>query len=335
MEKFKRFFISGAVILTIVLMTLHGVAFPEEGGTECRGADPVIGNCSTVNVKVRPAYFPQSPADHTYVKFAEEDGQWESFPCFGACTGGNLLTDTESFVFKDNKKIVKYMATEKPCRWPSHYYLIIGVCHQLANRSLFHTGKTVKNARMYNWSSFFYYTYGACFWPLKKYCFDNCQEASEALGPWKPGVPPGCNQSESEKRSLIKPDDECMLYVKHFGNLKGAKDSRSMKDVFKNYRDELFSLYYQQRVGDQKKADFLPILIKGHDVLIERKEELDYRLLKQGKPDEKIFDEYNELFKDTLLQLSRQVPTDVYKRFFGMQEDQVIDVRWFKPSDEG
>ncbi len=334
MKNFKRFVIFGPVILFFVLMTFYGVALPEEKGNECQGADTVQANCPNVHVEVRPAYFPQSPADHTYVKFTERDGRWESFPCFGKCTGGELLPETESFTFEDNKEIVKYMASNKPCRWPKLYYLTIGVCHQLSNRSLFHTGKTVRKARMYWLSSFFYYTYGDCFWPLKKYCFDNCQEASTALGSWRPGIPPGCGSSVSGKHTPAEPDDESLLYAKHFGTLRGVKDSDGMKALFKSYRNDLFDLFYKQRVGDRTKANYLPVLLDGHDELLKRKEELDYRLLKKDKLDDEIIEDYNKLFNDTLSSLSDKLPSDIYTQFFGLQKGQVIDVRWFLPSDE-
>jgi len=334
MKKVKRLLMCGAAILPIFLMTFHGVAIPQENGNKCQGADSVQENCPNIHVEVRPAYFPESPADHTYVKFTEGNGNWESFPCFGKCTGGKLLEETESFILEDNKKIVKYMASNKPCRWPKRYYLIFGVCHQLANRSLFHTEKTVKKARMYNWSSFFCYTYGACFWPLKQYCMNNCQEASAALGSWQPGIPSGCGSSISAKRSPTEPNDEYLLYVKLFGNLKEVKDSRAMKDLFRAYRDELFALFYQQRIGDKNKADYLPILQSGHDELLKKKEELDKRLSDQKELDPDIFNAYNKLFKSTLSQLSEKLPTDIYERFFGLQKGQVFDVRWFLPSNE-
>ncbi|WP_319407570.1 hypothetical protein [uncultured Desulfosarcina sp.] len=336
MKNVNRHIIFGAVILPIVLMTFYGVALPNAEGNECQGVDTVQANCPNVHVEVRPAYLPYSPADHTYVKFTEGDGRWESFPCFGKCTGGEILSDTESLIFEDNKKIVKYMASNKPCRWPKLYYLAIGVCHQLANRSLFHTGKTVKNARMYWWSSFFYYTYGDCFWPLKQYCFDNCREASAALGPWQPGIPPGCGPSMSEKRTPAKPDDECLLYAKHFGTLKGVKDSDGMKALFKSYRNDLFDLFYMQRVGDRTKGNYLPILLKGHDELLIGKEALDKRLLKMDKldKDSEIIQAYNKLFNDTLSTLSDRLPPDIYAQFFGLQKGQVVDVGWFLPSDE-
>jgi len=335
MKKVKRLLMCGAAVLPIFLMTFHGVALPQENGNKCQGEGTIQENCPNIHVEVRPAYITQSPADHTYVKFTEGNGNWESFPCFGKCTGGKLLEETESFTLEDNKKIAKYMASNKPCRWPKKYYLIFGVCHQLANRSLFHTEKTVKKARMYKLSSFFYYTYGNCFWPLKQYCMNNCQEASEALGSWKPGIPPGCTPSMSGKRSPTEPNDEYLLYVKLFGNLKEVKDSMAMKDLFRAYRDELFALFYQQRIGDKNKADYLPILISGHEELVKQKEKLDRRLYDQKEEvdEDIIYNDYNMLFNSALSQLREKLPTDIYEQFFGLKKSQTVDVRWFKPSD--
>ncbi|MDP4272007.1 MAG: hypothetical protein Q8909_18080, partial [Bacteroidota bacterium] len=168
MVKKRKLYLYGTIVLTIFLVTACSCLRPKDDAL-CKGSEANPNGCPSVWVEVRPAFFPQSPGDHTYVKFLEGNGQWQSFHCFGHCNGGKELQDTKSYTVDDNEKIVQYMADQTPCKWPEDYYLIIGVCHQLANRGLFYTQKTVKNARMYNWTSFVYDTYGSRFEPLKEY----------------------------------------------------------------------------------------------------------------------------------------------------------------------
>ena len=76
----------------------------------------------------------------------------------------------------------------------------------------------------------------------------------------------------------------------------------------------LFALFYQQRIGEKDKADYLPILLSGHDELLKKKEELDKRLLDQKEElDEDVFNAYNTLFNSTLSQLSEKLPTDILR----------------------
>ena len=333
MMKKNLFSLYGTIVLTMVLSTACANAQQKPHNGPCQGSEAKTDGCPRVWVEVTPAFFPQSPADHTYVKFLEENGQWQSFPCFGACNGGNELPDTESSTWEDNKKIIQHMADAAPCKWPKHYYLIIGVCHQLANRSLFHTSKIVKNARMYKWSSFVYHTYGACFWPLKEYCMSNCREASATIGTWQPGAPPTCLPSGVEKARPAEPDAEYQLYMEHFGDPKVTKDVQDMAGQLKSYRYKLLALYINQRLGDKYLRDYLPMLSKGQEELLEKKKVIDLRLFENKSLRDDMIDEYNKLFNESLARFRDQMPRDLYEQFFGLAYDEKIDVRMFLPRE--
>ena len=323
----------GMIILALMLATTSVTAQPKPDDDLCQGSVANTVGCSKVWVEVTPAFFPQSPGDHTYVKFLEKNGKWQSYHCFGACNGGNELQDTKSSTWKDNKKIIQYMTDTSPCKWPRYYYLIIGVCHQLANRGLFHTKKIVKNARMYKWSSFVYQTYGACFLPLKEYCMSNCLEASTTISTWREGAPPSCLPSGSERSGPAKPDAEYHLYMDYFGYPKVTMGVQDMAGLLKSYRYKLLAMHIKQRLGDKYLRDYLPILSKGQNELLEKKKVLDLRLFESKRLSDNIINEYNKLFNEYLIRFQAQMPRYLYERFFGLAYGERIDVRIFLPRE--
>ena len=330
MMKKNLFSFYGVISLTIILATASNNAYSESHDDLCHGVEAKPDSCPKVWVEVCPAFFPQSPADHTYVKFLEKNGHWKSFPCFGACKGGNELTDTKSSTWENNKKIIQFMANAAPCKWTKHNYLIIGVCHQLANRSLFHTDKIVKNARMYKWSSFVYGTYGACFWPLKEYCMTNCREVSAKIGSWQRGAPPPCMP---QKTMPTEPDAEHQLYMELFGDLQATKRVQDMADLLKSYRGKLLKLHIKQRLGDKYMRDYLPMLSEGQDALLNEKEKLDLWLSKKKSVSDDVIVEYNNLFNKSLNRFRDQMPRDIYEQFFGLAYDAKIDMQIFLPKE--
>ena len=318
--------------VVIFTTTLCSASLNAEAKT-CDGTYTMDDDCPKVRAEVTPALFQQSPADHTYVKFLGENGKWQSYSCYGACKDGTTLEDTESATWEDNRDIIRFMADASPCRWPKYYYLIIGVCHQLANRGLFHTGQIVKSARMYEWSSFVYDTYGACFWPLKEYCMSSCREESAKVGQWEPGAQPTCLSSGMKDAKPADPDAEYQLYMEHFGDQKAPEDKQKIAGLMKLYRDQLLTLHAQQRLGDKYWRKYVPILSDGQYELLEKKKDLDLRLLKEEKLSDDIIKAYNELFNESLAQFREQMPKEIYEKFFGLAYDQMIDVSIFSPQD--
>ena len=301
-------FFYGIALIMFLVTDYAAAAQTKLQDDPCQGSEAKTDGCFRVWVEVTPAFNKKSPADHTYVKFLEENGKWQSFPCFGACNGGKKLPDTESSTWEDNKKIIQYMADSTLCKWPDHYYLIIGVCHQLANRSLFHTGNIVKNARMYKWSSFVYQTYGEGSGSLEEYSMSNCKGASAKIGTWKPGVPPTCMPYGVEKLKRAEPDAEYRLYMEHFGNQKVTKDVKGMAGLLKSYRDKLMTLHIKQRLGEKNLRDYLPILSRGDDELLKEKKALDVRLLENKRLGADMIDEYNKLFNASLARFRIHMP---------------------------
>jgi hypothetical protein len=332
MIKKNLFSLYGTIVLTMVLATGDATGQQKPQDDPCQGSTKTDG-CPSVWVDVTPAFFSQSPADHTYVKFLKKNGKWQSFPCFGACNGGKELSDTKSSTWEDNKKIIQYMANAAPCKWPDEAYLAIGVCHQLANRSLFHTGKIVKYARMYKWSSFVYQTYGYNSPDFRKYWMSNCQEASSKIGTWQPGSPPTCLPPGVKKASPVKPDAEYQIYMEHFSDLKVTESVQVMSKQMKFYRNKLLTLHIDQRLGNKYMRDYLPMLSEGQDELLQRKEVLDRRLLEYRSLREDIIDAYNKLFNASLARFQAQMPRDLYEQFFGLAYDAKIDVRMFLPRE--
>jgi len=332
MVKKNLFSLCVTIVLTVVSVSACACIKPTPHDP-CQGSEANPSRCPGVWVDVRPAFYPQSPGDHTYIKFLEGNGQWQSFHCFGHCNGGTELPDTKSYTMDANEKIIQYMADHTPCKWPKDYYLIIGVCHQLANRGLFHTGKIVAKARMYNWTSFVYQTYGACRPGLEEYCMNNCREASATAGTWDPGLPPDCPPSEMARPA--ERDAEYQLYMKYFGDLKATKAVQDMASLLKAYRHELLELHVRQRLGDEYLREYLPILRKVQDDLLGKKEMLDRRLLRTKALSEDIIDEYNKLFNESLkgFQAQFRERKDLYENFFGLKYDEKIDMKIFMPEE--
>jgi len=328
----KRHAVFGVIALSLVLAAALVCAQPKLEGGPCEGTEENPNGCPRVWVEVTPAFYEESPADHTYIKFLRGSGRWRSFPCFGACRGGAELADTESPTWEQNEKIIQFMADMEPCKWPKHVYLIVGVCHQLANRGLFHTGRIVKNARMYEWSSFIYQTYGACFFPLEDYCMGNCLKESPLPGAWRPGAPPACTPPKKPEAAPGKPDAEHRLYWEHFMNPELTfEDEKQMEAQMKSYRHELLRLHITQRLGQRYVSDFLTLLSEGQDALLKEKRPLDTRLYEAKRLTDEIIDAYNALFNKYLARFRAKMPRDLYERFFGLTADDKIDMRIFMP----
>src|SRR5512136_1568652 len=115
MVKKKLFFLYGSIVLTMVLTTAC-VCIKPTAHDPCQGSEADTNHCPGVWVEYRDAFYEGSPADHTYVKFLKEDGQWQSFHCFGHCNGGIELRETKSYTMEDNEKIVQYMADHMHCK---------------------------------------------------------------------------------------------------------------------------------------------------------------------------------------------------------------------------
>ena len=338
MMKKNLYSLYATIVLAMVLAAGDATCKQKCQDDFCQGLTTTDG-CPSVWVEVTPAFGSQSPADHTYVKLLKKKGEWESFPCFGACNCGRELSDTKSSTLEDNNKIIQYMVNSAPCKWPDEAYLVLGVCHQLANRGLFHTGKIVKNARMYMWSSFVYQTYGYNSPHFREYRMSNCQEASSKIGTWKPGLPPTCLPPGVEQATPAEPDAEYQIYMEYFRDLRVTESVQAMSNQRKSYRDKILTLHIKQQLGDENVRIYLPMLSKEQDVLVQNKAGLDQKLIEYLKSmmskslPGNIIDEYNNLFNASFTRIRHEMPRNTYEKFFSLSyyDTHPIDVKMFLP----
>jgi len=274
-------------------------------------------------VEVLPAFFEKSPADHTYVKAMKENGACEAWPCFGRDSGGKVLLDTDSEIPGDAVDVVGRLVDTPPCKWPDHFYLIIGVCHQLANRGLYYTGDTVHRARMYRWSSTIYNTYGACFWPLKKYCVERCLEH---VSPWPQAI------SARRKGAPVSP--EFIIYRKYHQVMLQSWDAETYPAVYRGYQDALFRYYVDDRLGRDFSREKASMLKKHRDETLEAKAVLDRKMLEVGMRGlEDMIGQYNSLYNTMLIRSGEWLTEKEFFDFFGLKKGVRIDVRWFLPTE--
>lgn len=100
-----------------------------------------------------------SPLDHTYVHVTSKaDEYYKIYPCWGRGEGGKVICSK-----KGNAIAAERIAGNNGNA--GIVYLITGVCHQTANRILFPTKETVKDANGYTVSTIIYGVYGKFFNP--------------------------------------------------------------------------------------------------------------------------------------------------------------------------
>ncbi len=291
----------------------------------CSGNENNNEKIPKISVEKRPAWFRYNPLDHTYVRFLEENGNWEGYGCFGKCEGGNPLDNTKSFTHSENKQIVKFMTTSKPCKWPDFAYLMFGVCHQLANRGLYYTNKIVKEADGYKLSSLIYKTFGWESIDQREYWMDRCLEASRQAGIWENGSP------DEKTRNTQPIDPEFSLYAEFIGNIRSLKSEKKKNNEIEAYNDRLLRYYIDERIGRNKSKDYFPMLKEGHDSFARRKRELDKQLMAQGRITGEIIDKYNELINSYLLYAKENMQKNDFQALSGLKQDAEVDMRAFLP----
>lgn len=122
-------------------------------------------------------------ADHTYVVAQHHDGHQQRWGCFGRDNGGRILNASYAQSGNLDTYTICFMASRSPCKWPAiPLYMVVGVCHQLANRGLYTAGTIVAGANAYGLSRWFFGTYGKAIripfiWQYRMY---NCQAQAHA-----------------------------------------------------------------------------------------------------------------------------------------------------------
>jgi hypothetical protein len=284
--------------------------------------------CPNVWVEVTPAFFPNSPADHTYVRVIHRSGATESWPCFGADTGGNELDATRSSTHDANLSTVGFLANQRPCKWPKRYYAIVGVCHQLANRSLYHTSQTVKNARWYKITSFIYGTYGICPFPFCSYRMSNCLQSASG---WETGIPPVCDVTATAA-SKEAVNEEAGLYKKYFDRLKGDIPEERFNGIYQAYINDLMDLYIKNRLGPEITPEKSTQIKAIRNRLMIDKQKLDETVVRGELQGQQMVDAYNGLYNKFLDNYREILDPAQFYNFFGLDyETGRFDIGLFTP----
>ena len=107
------------------------------------------------------------------------------------------------------------------------------------------------------------------------------------------------------------------------------KTMEGMKDTLKTYREKLMTHHITQRIGERYVRDYLPVLIKGQEDLFENKEGLDKQFLmsKSETVTPAMIEDYNRIFNNSIDKIRKQMPKELYEKFFGLPYEQKIDVR--------
>ena len=287
--------------------------------------------CPQVSVEITDAFRPGSPADHTYVKLVDGKGGCYSCGCFGARSGGKYLDLTRSDTFEKNFKTIIYMASTPPCKWKWIFYPAVGTCHQLANRGLYHTGKTVRKARWYGFTSLIYNTYGdikTLF--LLGYHMRLCIRKA---GPWQPGVPQPCDATIKSLTTIS--NFEKLIFDKYFGAETIELKRNNLKQKYRRYRDEWLMTNIAVRLGPKYPAIKADEIKKIRDDMLAEKEKLDMELVETENLTDDLLGRYNKLFNYYLDMYREKIfdrrKKEEFERFFDMGYKEEFDIRLFRP----
>jgi len=289
------------------------------------GEQKLVSNaeaCPKVWVETTPGFFKGSRADHTYVKVIHNDGTYESWSCFGANDGGTELADTNTGTQEVNIATVGLMCNEKPCMWPKYFYLVIGVCHQLANRGLYYTGKTVQGARMYGWSSFIYGTYGKCIWGLRDYCMETCIFSS---GEWEPGHPDQCEAEKKPAAGTLSFENR--LFEKYFRSKPLDSNEMRFRSLYMEFKNEWLQMNIRTRLGPSHPRRFE--IQRLRNAMVREKDELDGIVIRRKSADEDLVLRYNRLYNEYLQMFRKMLPPKEFERLFDMPYKIEFDIRVF------
>ena len=166
---------------------------------------------------------------------------------------------------------------------------------------------------------------------MPEYCMESCLDASAPIGDWEDGSPPACQPVGVPKMKKEGPDPEYKIYMKYFGDKRAFKSAQGMKSAVKLYREELMGEHIKQRIGVEYVDKYRPILIQGQEELLAGKRKLDFQRYesKSETVTPAMIEDYNMIFNASLDKIRKQLPKDLYEKFFGLAYDQKIDVKMF------
>jgi len=268
-------------------------------------------------------------ADHTFIQALDSDGNSYSYTCFGNRTDGEMLADTLTQSDADIT-VVEYMASERPCKWPLEYYLRIGVCHQCANRALYYTGKTVANARGYEFFAAIYGTYGdESQASYQQYSMTNCLNSAPD---WQgaPYLPDSMEINHS--RQMPEPiNKEVSLYQRHRSDQWEKEPGFSNSADFESYLATLFRMQIKARLGAQFPQKSIHNLLNTQKTFRKLKRDLDRDLVGHAMTSKTAMDRYTSLFNKLAMAYKTYLTPREYEQLFNLDFHEPIDLSGLIP----
>ena len=264
------------------------------GGAQADSDDAHV--MGSVWAMVYPTNLALRLADHTYVSAVDTHGNTYDWLCFGKDADGDELENTLTEDTADLTTI-GFMAAEPPCKWPTEYYLRIGVCHQCANRALYHTGKTVAASEGYDFFSSIYGTYGdESISESHPYSMNNCIDASPS---WQGGPISSAPLNTDAKAGQAYPiGEEVQLYNKYFqwNDMHALKQYQG--DVYAGYLDELFLMRIRKKLGADFPAGTADQLVGIRNRYREHKSALDRETMQSRVSEKELVTTYEKFFNE-------------------------------------
>jgi hypothetical protein len=303
----------------LFLLVLGLSVLPGGCGDGGDSSEPTVHAKGDLWANVYPTIIAAYQADHTYLQALTTDDATLRWGCFGKSTDGEYLSRTRTNSTVD-LTVADFMASQEPCIWPLALYAQVGVCHQCANRGLYHTGRTVSEAAGYTFFAAIYGTYGYTGFPYEDYDLKRCLEKAPAL-----------QQAVAEEKAAGKGFDEQALYASWFGKSENKEAHGSDPDErWTGYLNDLFEGLVGQRLGDGQKSSLTYALLEAQNTMLARKRELDKCLRKGSIGNE----EYHRLLQEIMSDFSDRAAAVLgpwqYERLFNLEykKDRDFMVLW-------
>jgi hypothetical protein len=281
------------VVLILIGTALFSCSDSDESSQSLSEDGHVMGS---VWAMVYPTNLLLRLADHTYISAIDTGGNTYDWLCFGNGSEGDELSGTLT-EFTADITTVGFMASEPPCKWPLEYYLVIGVCHQCANRALYYTDKTVVDSRGYDFFTSIYGTYGdESISESHTYSMKRCIEAAPL---WQGGATSSASASLSGKSIDDDfPGEEKQLYRDYLQQKQTNAFNMSQDDLYSGYLDKLFRMRIRKKLGVDFSYRTVDQLVGLRNQYREMKMMLDREIQLSRLPAEELLARYEILFNN-------------------------------------
>ncbi len=293
---------------------------------------------------------------HTY-PMVDEGGVYHSWGALGRNTGGDGLAGTRTVCEEEaciDLETVAYIMTEEPCIWPKRrFYNVAGVCWNATNRGLYYTNKTVYRIPFYTAILALHGTYGidddswcwtdVCDEARRRFSWDACLDAVEAIYPWQGGTFRSQSQMEQDH---YQPNQKAMpatlnnpeiaLYERYRSknkinrletgladstNEKGLEDER--KELRLEYLQDLLKLNIERFLGGVSD-DELGSLLMAHRIMYQSFSEIN------NNSDAGRLAQSN-IIMNTMLQTFKSIlGMDRYLQLMNLETDSAFDIESYQ-----